>query len=52
MNEDKTISYIPTTVCVTFKGIYLSEEMTLFGLTYPVLPYLMPVVQCYNCLLF
>lgn len=48
---DKTVTYIPTgTVCLTMSGTSLPREVSICGLYFKVLPYLFPVVQCFNCL--
>lgn len=46
-------SYKPTgTVCLTFSGKILPKEIDIFGLPMKVIPYVNPVLQCQNCLLF
>lgn len=53
IDENKVVTYVPTsTICVTFTGTKVPKELEIWGLSFPVLPYLMPVVQCYNCLLY
>lgn len=50
---DGTNSYIPTsTVCILFSGVSIPREIFICGLSFPVYPYLLPVVQCFNCLLY
>lgn len=47
------ISYIPTTtVCLTLTGSVLPKEVVIYGLVFAVYPYLLPVIQCYNCYRF
>lgn len=53
VNEDKSISYIPTTtISVTFLGTGLPKELLFFGLSCPVQPYRLPVVHCFKCSLY
>lgn len=52
-NRDGKAEYIPTqTVLFTFEGINLPRQITLYSLPFAVSPYISPVTQCYNCLLF
>lgn len=47
------VSYIPSsTVGMTFSRTKLHNEIEIYGLSFPFLPYLMPFVQRYNSLLF
>lgn len=46
-------SYVPTnTILLTFEGIILPKYTNIYGLDLPVVPYISPVTQCFNCLLF
>lgn len=50
---DTEIEYVPTgTVCITFTGTALPREITICNLVFPVIPYILPVVQCFKCLLY
>lgn len=45
--------YVATgTICVTFRGKILPREIYIWGMGFRVTPYIMPVIQCYNCMLF
>lgn len=53
IGSDKVVSYKPTsTVCITFSGSQLPKEIFVCGLRFSVSTYHIPVVQCYNCMLF
>lgn len=52
INEENA-SYVPTsTVCVTFSGTRLHREISIYGLLFPVLLYLLLVMQYYKCFCF
>lgn len=45
--------FLPTgTLCLTFSGINMPREVDIFGLNFQVSPFVGPVIQCYNCLLY
>ncbi|KAG5861296.1 hypothetical protein JTB14_007907 [Gonioctena quinquepunctata] len=51
--EESEPKYIPSyTALYTFSGTSLPKEIFICGLSYRVIPYISPVVQCYNCLLY
>lgn len=53
VNEKKEVIYVPTgTICFTFTGTGIPREITICGLSFLVYPYILPVIQCYNCLLY
>lgn len=52
-SEKNEISYEPTgTVCLAFSGTILPREVSICGMIFVVSPYILPVIQCYNCLLY
>lgn len=51
--EGNQVKYIPTsTVCFTFSGKSIPKEIEIYGLPMKVTPYVSPVLQCQNCLLY
>lgn len=53
MLDNNTSEYVDTgTICITFSGTSLPREISICGLIYAVTPYILPVVQCFKCLLF
>lgn len=45
--------YTPTpTILITFEGISLPRNIEVYRLPFLVVPYISPVTQCYNCLLY
>lgn len=51
--NDNEYQYIPTgTVCFTFTGRHIPAEISIYHLPMKVIPYVGPVVQCHNCLLY
>uniref|UniRef100_A0AAR5PUQ2 Pre-C2HC domain-containing protein n=1 Tax=Dendroctonus ponderosae TaxID=77166 RepID=A0AAR5PUQ2_DENPD len=53
-SQNKNIAtYEPTgTILITFKGIILPKSIDFYRLKKNVLPYVAPVTQCFNCLLY
>lgn len=46
-------TYVPTsTIRITFEGKILPKFVDIYRLPMPVQPYMLPVVQCYSCLLY
>ncbi|KAG5869274.1 hypothetical protein JTB14_002078 [Gonioctena quinquepunctata] len=57
LNRKKTVegvtTYVPSsTVCLTFSGKKLPTEIEIYSLYTPVEEYRLPVIQCYQCLLY
>ena len=51
--ENNEQEYIKTGTClVTFKGKVIPSYVSVYGLQLRVEPYIQPVTQCYNCLLY
>lgn len=47
------IKYVPSlSVIFTFTGINIPREVKICGIPFRVVPYIGPVLQCFNCLLY
>lgn len=52
-NQDGSWKYVPTsTVLFTFTGKLLPKFVNICMLPMPIEPYILPVIQCNNCLLY
>lgn len=48
---DNETTFVPTgTICLSFSGVNTPREAMICSLLFSVFPYLMTVLQCYNCL--
>lgn len=48
-----TVTYEPTnTILITFKGVNLPRTIAIYNLIKHVTPYVAPVTQCFQCLLY
>lgn len=51
--KEGEVSYVPTgTVCFTFSSKNIPKEVKICGIPFRTQIYMMPVIQCFNCLLF
>lgn len=51
VNEDKTVTYVPTgTVLFTFQGLNIPKYINFYYLEFNVSIYVAPVTQCFKCL--
>lgn len=51
--ENGEVEYVPTsTVRFTFQGKTLPKFIDIYRLPMPVEPYMLPIIQCYNCFLY
>lgn len=52
-NGQEIVKYVPTgTISILFSGWFLPKEIKIFGLPMKVIPYVEPVIQCLNCMIF
>nr|XP_023027553.1 uncharacterized protein LOC111515566 [Leptinotarsa decemlineata] len=52
-SQDGTVQYVPaSTILITFKGNIIPRYIDICYLTYVTTPYVPPIAQCYNCLLY
>ncbi|CAK1589026.1 unnamed protein product [Parnassius mnemosyne] len=53
IKADNSVEWIPTqTIVITFSGKLLPSHVFAYFTSYPVEPYILPTIQCYNCCRF
>lgn len=51
--DNGVVTYVPTSsIRISFEGKILPKFVDIYSIPMPVQPYILPIVQCYNCLLY